>query len=300
MKPVLTVVGCIVALLLLVFAIIIRYRYNESLRNWSEPGTSSTTPVPSTGATLEKNPFEDKICVCLGDSITGNMATPEDYPSVLANLTGMTVINGGFGGCRMSDTHTSVAYAAFSMVRLADAVSTGDWSLQDSLVNDLSVSTHAVEHLAALKAVDWNSVDYVTIAYGTNDINYEYPVEIDSDDPYDTKTYLGALRYSIDKIKDAYPHIEIILLTPIYRYFNDQKVDSDSTLLAGHFFTDWGDGLLQVAQDKGLKAIDMYQASGFNASNRELYYSEDGTHPNKAGTEVLGKVLASYFLDTFR
>lgn len=240
-----------------------------------------------------------KICVCFGDSVTGNMDAPYDYPSVLAEETGMEVVNAGFGGCRMSDTHPTACYAAFSMVKLAEAVAGGDWTEQDSLVGDMSEVTNAAEHLTALKAVDWSNVAFVTVAYGTNDIQGGVAID-DETDAQSVTTYLGALRYALSKLLTAYPYLKVLLLTPIYRYWDDEGVDSDEKTFSGNAFTDWGDGLLAVAEKFKIPAVDMYRTMGFNSITRSYYYpSTDGTHPNANGMKAIagkiaGKLLAEY------
>ena len=240
-----------------------------------------------------------KVMVCFGDSVTGNMTAPNDYPSVVARETGMEVINAGFGGCRMSDTHSDASYAAFSMVKLADAVSSGDWSLQDGKVSGLSTVTNGTAHLEALKSVDWSKVDFVSIAYGTNDIQNAVAIDSDSD-KLSTKTFLGALRYSITKILTAYPNIKLILLTPIYRYFNDEGVDSDSKTFGGKAFTDWGEGIISVAKEYKVPVIDMYNTLGINSINRTYYFpASDGTHPNAKGLALIGGKIAAGILSQY-
>lgn len=240
-----------------------------------------------------------KMCVCFGDSVTGNMDAPYDYPSVLAQQTGMEVINAGFGGCRMSDTHPTGCYAAFSMVKLADAVASGDWTLQESLVGEMSEATNASEHFNELKVVSWSEVDFVTIAYGTNDIQGYVSIE-NEDDPYDVTTYLGALRYALTKLLSAYPHLKVLLLTPIYRYWNDEDLDSDEKLFGGQSFTAWGDGLLGVAQEYKIPAVDLYCTLGFNSITRAYYFpAGDGTHPNAHGLQLMGEKIAGKLLSEY-
>lgn len=262
---------------------------------------SHSCTVYWTAATEEasKTRHSGKVCVCFGDSITGSMTAPYDYPSVLAEKTGMKVINAGFGGCRMSDTHPTAAYTAFSMVKLAEAVATGDWTLQENQVGSLSASTNSTEHLAALKAVDWANVDFITIAYGTNEINSQVTID-DSGNSTNTKTFLGALRYSLTKILMAYPQIKVLLLTPIYRYWNDESVDSDSKTFGGQKFTTWGDGLLTVAEEFKIPAVDLYRTLGFNSITRSYYFpTNDGTHPNTKGLAAIGEKIAAKLLSEY-
>lgn len=242
---------------------------------------------------IPKSRHDGKVCVCFGDSITGNMAAPNDYPSVLAAETGMTVINGGFGGCRMG-YHPNVEYDAFSMYRLADAVATGDWTLQQTHVGSIA-SAHKDAHLEALMGVDWSAVDFVTIAYGTNDTSGNAIDNADS--PMSERTVLGALRYSIERILTAHPHIKLLILTPIYRYWNDDDIDSDEKLFNEKHFVEYGDGMFEVAKAYKIPAVDMYRTLGFNAITRSYYFpATDGTHPNVNGQKVIGGKIAARLL----
>ena len=237
-----------------------------------------------------------KKCICFGDSVTGNMDAPYDYPSVIAQETGMDVVNAGFGGCRMSDTHPTACYAAFSMVKLAEAVASGDWTTQEALVGEMSEATNAVAHLAQLQAVEWSNVDFVTIAYGTNDIGSGVTID-DAADSESTVTYLGALRYILRKMLTVYPHLKVLLITPIYRYWNEEGVDSDEKLFDSRKFTDWGDGLLTVAQEYKIPALDLYRILGFNSITRSYFFPDtDGTHPNRLGQKQIGEKIAAKLL----
>ena len=241
-----------------------------------------------------------RTVVCFGDSVTGNMAAPDDYPSVLAAELGATVINAGFGGCRMSETHPEPAYDAFCMRRLADAAASGDWSLQERYAPELAASTHAEAHLAALEALDWDEVDFVTIAYGTNDIQGGVTID-DAGAPKSRTTYLGALRGTLETLLTVYPHLRVLLLTPIYRYWNDADEDSDArTFAGGAAFTDWGDGLLRVAGECGVPALDLYRTAGFNRWTRGYFFpAGDGTHPNAIGQRRLGGKIAAALLAAY-
>ena len=238
-----------------------------------------------------QNRLSNKTLVCFGDSITGNMDAPNDYPSVIAQQTGMTVINAGFGGCRMSK-HSSDVYDPFCMHALADAVTSNDWTAQDAQVGSLGESTNASEHLTALKAVDWANVDFVTIAYGTNDITGGAAIDSESDKK-DIATYLGAARYSLEKLLTKYPHLKIMLLTPTYRYFLDESKDSDEKTFGENKYTDFGDGLITVAEEFKIPVIDMYRTLGFNKFSRTYYFPvTDGTHPNGFGLKLIaGKII---------
>lgn len=237
--------------------------------------------------------FQGKTMVCFGDSITGNYSSPTDYPSIITQNTGMTVYNCGFGGCRMG-VHSTDGYDAFSMYKLADAITTGDFAAQDYAISNGANMPNIQEHLNTLKAMDWANVDYISIAYGTNDIQGGNAVD-NAENPLDTSTYLGAFRYSIEKIMMAYPHIKILALTPIYRFYPDTGEDSDSTLYTNNKkFTEWVDGLIQAAGELKIPCVDMYRTLCINKYNRTLYFpADDGTHPNSIGRKVMGEKIVA-------
>lgn len=274
------------------------------------PKNTTITSTPScklykvnSGETTVKSKLQDKTIVSFGDSIVGNASAPNDYPSVIAELTGANVINVGFGGCRMS-SHPIAAYDAFSMYNLVNSITTKDWSKQDGVGSDAEISNKE-EHLAALKAIDWNNVDIITIGYGTNDAGGGVALDYDND-KFSTSSYLGALRYSIEKISTAYPHIKIMILSPIYRYWNDTNEDSDSKMIVQedgsgsvHFY-DYVDKLIECAEtDLSIPAVDMYRTINFNINTKDQYFESDGVHPNVKGLRVMGKRISEALLATF-
>ena len=265
----------------------------------STPSCDVYAVTESSGGTLR-----GKTCVCLGDSVTGLMAPPNDYPSVLASNTGMTVINGGFEGCRMSDTHPSATYAAFSAVKLADAIATGTWTTQDANISGFESGSYAPAHLTALKAVNWSNVDYLTVFFGGNDAGDQY-VDIDNaQNPTDTTTYVGAARYVYNRIHTAYPNIKIMFFVPMYRYWISEGKDSDEmTFTLGgntYHYYDWGDALIASPPASGVPVIDMYRTLGINASNRTTYLlTSDQTHPSVAGCELIAQKFQTELTNHF-
>ena len=265
----------------------------------SSPSVEVYAIIESSGETLR-----GKTCVCLGDSVTALMAPPNDYPSVLASNTGMTVINGGFEGCRMSDPHPSATYAAFSAVKLADAIATGSWTTQDANISGFESGSYAPAHLTALKAVNWSNVDYITVEFGGNDAGDQYVYIDNASNPTDTTTYVGAARYVYNRIHTAYPNIKIMFFVPMYRYWISEGKDSDEmTFTLGgntYHYYDWGDALIASPPASGVPVIDMYRTLGINATNRQTYLlTSDQTHPSVAGCELIAQKFETELTNHF-
>ena len=251
----------------------------------------------------DSSSFSGKTCVCLGDSVTGFMDPPNDYPSILASNTGMTVYNCGFEGCRMSDTHPDAAHKAFGAVPIADSIATGIWITQDSYVDGIYPASYPQEHLNNLKTIDWSNVDFVTIFYGGNDAGNDVPID-NPQDPTDTTTYVGAARYVYNRIHTAYPNIKIMFFVPMYRYWIVEDKDSDEMLFemdgVTYHYYDWGDALLAASSSIGVPVVDMYRTLGINATNRTVFLLEsDQTHPSAAGDELIASKFEEQLFDEF-
>ena len=277
--------------------------YNNVVFDWAIVGNSGASALSMVG----------KKIVCFGDSITGNFKAPDDYPSMIAEYTGATVYNAGFGGCSMADN--GQARRAYSMCRLADSIATGDWTLQENsgVTIDYAVvsqdgtryvgsgTDYVASRLAMLEGIDWSDIDYITIAYGTNDWSSDYLLD-NENNLYDTTTYLGALRYSIETILTAYPNIKIIPITPIWRWWDTGTgagaygdTDTVANRISGYKLSQFADGLITASATLyHIKAVDMYYGSGFNKYNRyQYFFTNDGTHPKPYGIEVMGVKIAN-------
>lgn len=241
-------------------------------------------------------PLYGKTIVNFGDSIFGNAQPPTDISTFLSEKTGATVYNCGFGGCRMSH-HPTAEYHAFSMYKLADAISTGNFAEQENAVNSTTVTlNNAIKsNFATLKTIDFSKVDIITIAYGSNDFN---GVLLDNEEnPLDTTTFGGALRYSIETLLAAYPHLRIFILSIAWRFWTNESneyVDDTNTHTNGlnKLTSDYNAQLKKVAEEYNLSFVDDYNIS-IGKYNRLYYFNaNDGAHHKAEGRQVIAAHLA--------
>lgn len=121
----------------------------------------------------------------------------------------------------------------------------------------------------------------------------------DETNHWNTNTFGGALRYSIETLLNTYPHLQIYLCTPTWRFWMDSSytytIDSDTkTNSKGNTLIDFVNKTKEIGQEYHLKVIDNYYNVGFNKNNRKQYFLEkDGTHPNLAGRELMARYIAS-------
>lgn len=255
------------------------------------------------------SPLANKTIVNFGDSIFGNT---EDISTKLAELTGATVYNCGFAGCRMA-AHSYENYNAFSMHSLALAIANNDYSVQENAltltVQGVTVPSDFSNKLQTLKSIDFSAVDIITIAYGTNDFMSDIYLSETQDQKFSTNRFMGALRYSIETVLTKYPHIRIFLCTPTYRFWfskttNEFTDDSNTRINAkGSLLSDYADALKTVAKEYNLPVIDNYDI-GINKFTRFAYfptatdaegnlYNTDSTHPNRDGKYVIAQNMAN-------
>ena len=234
-----------------------------------------------------------KKIVNMGDSIFGNARPPQDVSTYLQNLSGATVYNCAFGGCRMSSHNGH--WDAFSMYRLADAIASGDFSLQDEALLYDDRTSYAEEPLALLKTLDFNNIDILTINYGTND--WSASKKIDSDtNAYDTDTFLGAFRYSLKKIQEAYPALKIVIVSVTWRceFDAERNVTQDISTWGNYYGTLLGefyDAQKNCSLENGLQFIDLFSL-GINKYNATYYFNgTDGTHQNEHGRQLIAKKI---------
>ena len=144
---------------------------------------------------------------------------------------------------------------------------------------------------------DLSKYDIVTIAHGTNDLSSSVPIgEIGSitDKLLDTNTFYGAYRKVIETIINNYPHIRIVLCTPIHKYTIHEANEAVANG-AGHKLKDYVDAIHNLANMYSLMVCDMYKDCGINYLNYTTYMP-DGVHPNDYGGELMGKCYINSLL----
>ena len=144
---------------------------------------------------------------------------------------------------------------------------------------------------------DLSKYDIVTIAHGTNDLSSSVPIgEIGliTDKILDTNTFYGAYRKVIETIIKNYPHIRIVLCTPIHKHTMHEANEAVANG-AGHVLKDYVDAIHNLANMYSLIVCDMYKDCGINYLNYTTYMP-DGVHPNDYGGELMGKCYINSLL----
>ena len=220
--------------------------------------------------------------VLMGDSIYGNDGEIADY---LKQISGATVTNAAFGGTRVSARGGSDNFKYFDGETLVPAAMTGSFSAQDAAAAALSGSyPWIVDRLNTLKSIDFSSVDLLIMDYGTNDYTAGATIaQINT-----------AYQVVIDSIRTHYPLLNILIATPIWRYFGaksdnengDNKVFNVSTL------KEIAAAIAQFAGDKRVHLLDMYKEMPLDYNTADaMFDSGDSTHLNSSGNLIYAHIL---------
>jgi lysophospholipase L1-like esterase len=251
------------------------------------------------------NTISQKHILLFGDSIIGWVRDNTGVAYNVKQRTKAMVDNVAFAGCYMSQIEGSV-YDAFSMYKLADAIATGDYSLQYATAESVYAvgSEYHKWNIDKISNADWSSQDTVmVIAYGTND--FQHGNVLDNDlNPLDYTTFGGAIRYSIEKIWSVYPAVKIVLVSPHWRFYQTSGVytsDSDT------FVNSTGKTLIEfielekaIAKAYHIPFIDNYFELGIHKFNRTNYFdANDGTHHIANGRKLIGERIGSKLANFF-
>ncbi len=243
--------------------------------------------------------------VLLGDSIIANTLAGRGVSTYLEENLGEPVLKGGFGGssaaAREQELYPASVQGVISLVSIKEAAIRGDFSVQraqiaygdryfDIMRKTLDYFSEAAEQLAR---VDFAQVKYLVIEHGTNDYNGGIPLD-DPQDRLNEGTFGGALRSTIEKLQNAYPDLQIILMTPTWCYIirEDTLLYCDEADFGGGYLEDYVELEKKIAAEYGIPVLDNYHDSGINRETAERFL-QDGLHLTNEGQKLVADRLAA-------
>ena len=255
---------------------------------------------PTASANLEEQSIlSGKTMVTFGDSVTefGH------YPTVIAENTGMIVHNLGFKGTRIAH-HPYSSYDEFSPTKLVGAIISRDFSEQDiAIQEDRNYSKAFIDHYEHLKKIDFNNVDIVSLLIGTNDYmgNGAGVVSLGNTTDQTRETFTGAINYFVTEMNEAFPHLDLVLITPTWR-MNHEDFGGQSAAIQpnarGNYLIEFVDTILERGDYYDIPTLDLYRTSGLNEDNHEDFFV-DHVHPNEQGYELIGNTISHFLIDTY-
>ena len=216
------------------------------------------------------NELSGKSIVCLGDSIWGLCQDETGIASIVEKMTGATVFNWAIPGSTASKTD--------------------DLSSEKSL---MEIVEGLKENKEEAKVI--SNADYLIIAYGLNDYFKGIPAEGE-------ESYKSYLSDAVEFFKEQYPDLQIVLIGQTYCQFYSYGIvedDSDTKNFGGGNGTDYVEATQNVAKEKEVLFVNMYDELPMDEWNGKLYL-EDATHLNENGRRKYAKVVSEYILEDYK
>ncbi len=241
---------------------------------------------------------QDVRIVTFGDSVLGECRDATSVTAQLQELTGVPVYNGNLGGtcfCRI-DRERRLSYTkdCLNMTALAAAIQAGDFRVPRSARIRENATEYFPETLEGLSEIDFSRVETVFLEYGLNDYHAGAPIQ-NEEDPYDEYTFSGAIRSVVRRLREACPGLRIILVTPTYTWYRDERLTCEEYDPGGGTLDLYVEAELQTAAELGVELIDVYHDFYPHDTWEDWQrYTRDGMHPNEAGRELLARTLAAY------
>lgn len=248
--------------------------------------------------------------VILGDSVVGNVAADgSSLTDYVSKGLGKRTFKGGLGGTGMSVDDTrlwgSLSKREWCMVKLAEAICYDDWKSQLGTMEYAAsfgdYSNQAMDYfpetMKDLSQIDFSKVEILVIEHGTNDYNRGVIAD-NPENPYDVTTFGGALRQTLKLLKDTYPEMRIVVMSPIYCALGEnQDMPSYSTKYGeGGYLDEYVELEKQIAGEFQVEWLDAYHKSGIWEENAKEYLF-DSLHLNEEGHKLLGEFLAEYLAE---
>ena len=243
--------------------------------------------------------YENLKMVMFGDSIThGDLFISDDgvsYVDYAGDYLGATLYNVGLGGTRMALAPNQTLSGRYLMTffNLCQCIVDNDWTDIDTYLQNNPSESSYLPHITRLKAIEWDKIHGICLMYGANDFMSGTPLGTAYNTDYNK--FDGACAYGLNLLLTKYPHLQVILFTPMYRQPTDGDVATDTDNApnsAGLYMYQYGESLKHVSEVVHCPVVDLYHTVGINKYNKKLLM-KDGTHPRTTlACKRMGRLFA--------
>jgi len=247
-----------------------------------------------------------RTVVLLGNSPFSDLRDSED--SVVGLARSMT--DAVFYNCSVADSHLAAAREtflakeapmdAFNLYWLSTLITLHNTDIYDSAFSAMGDAAPADARYAyeTLSTLDFQNVDVLAIMYDASDYLEERPL-YNPMNTTDIQTFAGNMDASLELIRNTFPHLRIIVMSPTYAYYVDENgeyISSDIHKSTGFSLSTYAGNLEQIAYLHSVSYLDNIYGT-VNEANAEDYL-EDNLHLNAAGRKKLAERFV-YALEYF-
>ncbi len=251
----------------------------------------------SRGSAAEETGQTQYPVVILGDSLMGQCRDETSVAKLLEERLGRPVFNGAFGGTCMAlqeqELSDNYSMELLNMVNLSKAIAAEDFGAQQTVRSRREITDYFGDTVDELAAIDFEKVEILVLAFGIND--YHAGIALDnSQNPLDESTYGGALRSVLTTLRECYPDMRIVLVTPTYAWYRSKKLTCEEYKTGDAYLREYVEEMLAVAEESDTEAIDLYHRLYPRGEWEDWkLYTEDGLHPNEDGRRLIADELAA-------
>ena len=240
--------------------------------------------------------------VFLGDSVYGLCRDETSIPAKLQEKTGLKCYNGGLGGTVLgrADAGRRLGYTkdSISVAGLVRSFVVKDFGVQKTVQIREPATDYFEDTLGDLGQIDFDQVKILFIGSGLNDYHSGNPVDSTAN-PYDEYTYCGAIRSIVKELREAYPDLRIIFITPPYTWYTVPELTCEEYDLGGGVLEEYVNAEIGICKALDVEVIDIYHDYYPHDTWDDLYrYTDDGLHPNEAGREKIAPTIAESLSST--
>lgn len=259
----------------------------KTLINTEEPVVEDS----ESSLTVEDNRNYDMQIVCMGDSIFDNERGSTGVASLIGEGCNAKVYNMAIGG-------TTAALMFDEPREYSKWESTSLVGIINAIVGNIGPETFDnYEAGNILRECDFSQTDYFIIEYGLNDFlcgkvpQSKYWPEGEPLDIYSLCTYVGAMEFAVNTLRDHFPNAKILMISPHYcEFFSGGKyVGNAYTQNNGYGtlvdFTKCIESVMNANYREYVIFYNTLENSEIDAYTANEYLS-DGTHLSEAGRRV--------------
>ena len=257
-----------------------------------------TVPEPEQVVTEEdqREPKGNELqLVFLGDSIFDTNRDGTGVPYLTSVACEADVYNLAIGGtCAAIEPEESAAYSEWTSTSLVGVVN----AIMGRVPTDVFEGKVAKEILDNPN-IDFSQTDYFIIEYGMTDFLRATPLDSESGEIYNLKTYAGALRYAVANLGGYATDATIIICSPNYAQFYDgDRMVGEGNMLNNGYGTlaNYAGISNYVAKEYQTLFFNAFLDLGIDAYTADEYL-EDGIHLTEAGRQRYADALAKIILN---
>lgn len=236
--------------------------------------------------------------VFMGDSILAQERSTTSIPMLVGEDTHLMTVNCAIGGTTMSqrigevNKLTEGLNRTLCMVSLVHAIETEDFGAQQATKVTEAILSYVPYTVNTLSSILFRETDILVFNHGINDYHQGVPLD-NEQDPYDTYTFGGAMRQVLSTLREEYPQLRVIYVTPPYSWYYDDRQPCTEV--------DYGQGTLdeyvalakEICAEYQVEVVDVFEGVyDISAQDAASIYTLDGLHPNETGRRLIARKIA--------